>query len=76
MNGFGAMRRLDPNSTGSKANTYALGNRVYNGISTAPNTGATTNPSGYLERDKKASVKRNMLLQSVNRPTTGVFGGR
>ena len=76
MYAFGAMKRLDPNSTGSKANTYALGNRIYNGISTAPNTGPTANMGGYLERDKKANVKRNMLLQSVSRPNTGVFGGR
>lgn len=77
MYSFGAMKRLDPNKSGSKANSYALGNRIYNGTSTAPNTGATSNPSGYLDRDRKAAVKRNMLLKSANNNIQqGVFGGR
>lgn len=76
MYAFGAGQRLDPNRTGSKANTYALGNRLYNGMSTAPNVGPTANMGGYLERDNKANVRRNMLLQSVNKPQLGVFGGR
>ncbi len=63
---YGAMKRLDPNVSGSKANSYAMGNRVYNGTSPSPQAGAGgVNPAGYIDRDRQALVKRNMLLQQA-----------
>lgn len=68
MASFGAAKRLDPNKPGSLANTYATGKRVYNGTSPSPQFGAgSVNPAGYLQRDKTANVKRNLLLKQVNR---------
>lgn len=61
---FGAMKRLDPNVSGSQANKYAMGSRVYNGTSPSPQAGAGgVDPAGYIDRDRQAAVKRNMLLQ-------------
>lgn len=67
---YGAMKRLDPNVSGSKANNYAVGSRVYNGNSPSPNVGAgSVNPAGYLDRDRQAAVKRNLLLQQAANPS-------
>lgn len=64
---YGAMKRLDPNVSGSQANKYAMGNRTYNGTSPSPQVGAGgVNPAGYIDRDRQALVKRNMLLQQAN----------
>lgn len=63
---YGAMKRLDPNVSGSQANKYAMGNRTYNGTSPSPQVGAGgVNPAGYIDRDRQALVKRNMLLQQA-----------
>lgn len=66
---YGAMKRLDPNVSGSKANTYAMGKRTYNGSSPSPHAGAGgVNPAGYNDRDRQAAVKRNLLLQQAANP--------
>lgn len=65
---FGAAKRLNPNKPGSLANSYAVGKRVYNGTSPSPQFGTgSVNPAGYLQRDKTANVKRNLLLKQANR---------
>jgi len=62
----GAGQRLNPNIPGSTANSYATGNRVYNGTSPSPQYGSgSVDPAGYLKRDQQASVKRNLLLQQA-----------
>lgn len=67
---YGQMKRLDPNVSGSGANKYAVGSRVYNGSSPSPQAGAGgVNPAGYIDRDRQAAVKRNMLLQQAANPT-------
>lgn len=64
---FGAMKRLDPNVSGSPANKYAMGSRVYNGSSPSPQAGpGSVDPAGYIDRDRQAIVKRNLLLQQAN----------
>ena len=71
---YGAALRMDPNVSGSDANRYALGNRVYNGTSPSPNAGpGSVDPAGYLDRDRQAAVKRQMLLQQAN--PTSQYGG-
>jgi hypothetical protein len=68
MASFGAAKRLDPNKAGSLANKYATGSRIYNGTSPSPQFGTgSVNPAGYLQRDKTASVKRNLLLKQASR---------
>lgn len=65
-----AAKRLDVNKAGTLANSYATGNRIYNGTSNSPHAGAGgVNPAGYIDRDKQAAVKRNLLMQqSQGRP--------
>lgn len=54
----------NPGVTGTPANTYALGNRVYNGSSPSPQVGTgSVNPAGYANRDNQANVRRGLLLQ-------------
>ena len=62
-----AAKRLSVNKAGTTANSYATGNRIYNGTSNSPNGGGALNPAGYNLRDKQASVKRNLLLQQRGR---------
>lgn len=59
-----AAKRLNVNKAGTTANSYATGNRTYNGTSPSPNAGpGSVNPAGYLDRDRQAAVKRNLLIQ-------------
>lgn len=59
-----AAKRLNVNKAGTTANSYATGNRIYGGTSPSPHSGpGSVNPAGYLDRDRKANVKRNLLLQ-------------
>lgn len=61
-----AAKRLDVNKAGTTANSYATGNRIYNGTSNSPNAGpGSVNPAGYIDRDRQAAVKRNLLLQQT-----------
>lgn len=61
-----AARRLDVNTAGTPANSYATGNRIYNGTSNSPHAGpGSVNPAGYIDRDRQAAVKRNLLLQQT-----------
>ena len=60
----GAAKRLDVNKAGTLANSYATGNRIYNGTSNSPHAGpGSVNPAGYMDRDRQAAVKRNLLMQ-------------
>lgn len=69
---FGAIKRYDPNVSGSKANNYSLGNRVYNGASPSPQAGpGSVDPAGYIDRDRQAMVKRNLLMQQFNASRRG-----
>lgn len=59
-----AAKRLDVNKAGTPANSYAMGNRVYNGTSNSPHAGpGSVNPAGYMDRDRRAAVKRKLLVQ-------------
>jgi hypothetical protein len=61
-----AATRLNPNKPGSMANSYSTGNRIYGGFSPSPHAGAgSVNPAGYMDRDRQAQVKRNLLLQQT-----------
>lgn len=61
-----AASRFNVNKAGTPANSYATGNRVYNGFSPSPNAGpGSVNPAGYMDRDRQAQVKRNLLLQQA-----------
>jgi hypothetical protein len=76
---YGATQRYDPNTTGSDANRYSLGNRTYNGTSPSPNVGpGSVDPAGYLDRDRQAAVKRNLLLQQAASTTVNplTYGGK
>lgn len=64
---YGAMKAMNPNVSGSMANKYAVGSRVYGGTSPSPQAGAGgVNPAGYIDRDRQAAVKRNLLLQQFS----------
>lgn len=67
MFGYGsAAKRLDVNKAGTPANSYAMGTRTYNGSSPSPQAGpGSVNPAGYLDRDRQAAVKRNLLMQQT-----------
>jgi hypothetical protein len=73
---YGTGSRIDPNAAGSDANRYSVGNRVYNGNSPSPNVGpGSVDPSGYMDRDRQAAVKRNMLMQQLNTNSQmGIYG--
>ena len=46
---------------------YSVGNRVYNGVSNAPQVGkGNPNPAGYQLRDQQANVKRQQLQKIAN----------
>lgn len=48
-------------------NDYAVGSRMYNGYRSSPNGGGpgSVNPAGYLDRDRMAAVKNNLLTQRL-----------
>lgn len=75
---YGAAKNMNPNISGTTANVYSLGNRVYNGMSMSPNVGpGSVDPAGYIDRDRQAAVKRQLLLQQANNTNQqGIFGGR
>jgi hypothetical protein len=54
-------------------NPYAVGNVVYNGSSSAPNTGMALDPMGYRERDARAKVRRNAVLRRMKAQNTRNF---
>lgn len=61
-----AAKRFDVNKAGTTANSYATGKRVYGGTSPSPNAGpGSVNPAGYMDRDRQANVKRNLLIQQT-----------
>lgn len=46
---------------------YSVGNRIYNGVSSAPQVGAGgPNPAGYQAREQQANVKRVQLQKIAN----------
>lgn len=46
---------------------YSVGNRIYNGVSSAPQVGkGNPDPAGYRLRDQQANVKRQQLQKIVN----------
>lgn len=48
--------------------SYAVGNRVYNGVSNSPHSGGGLDPSGYQERDQNArSMRLNSLQKYIGR---------
>lgn len=58
--------RLNVNKAGTPANSYATGKRVYGGFSPSPNAGpGSVDPAGYVNRDRQANVKRNLLIQQT-----------
>ena len=62
--GSPANKRFDVNVPGSTANSYATGNRIYGGSSPSPHAGpGSVDPAGYMDRDRQAQAKRNILLQ-------------
>lgn len=74
---YGTEPRINPSITGSDANRYALGNRVYSGNSPSPNVGpGSVDPAGYQDRDQQAAVKRNMLMQQITNTQNnmGIYG--
>lgn len=54
---------------------YAAGSKTYNGVSSAPNTGPTSSPEGYAERDRKYATKRrnNALLKRIQARQKGRY---
>lgn len=46
-------------------NDYAVGNRIYNGISPSPHAGGGLDPVGFQQRDQQAAVKNNLLANKV-----------
>lgn len=52
-----------PSMTSGREAAYAVGNRVYNGVSNSPHSGGGLDKSGYLERDQKARAMKNNSLQ-------------
>lgn len=44
---------------------FATGNRVYGGVSHSPHSGGGLDKTGYKDRDRKAKVKRNLLLKQL-----------
>ncbi len=67
MSTYGINKMYNPNVPGTNANSYATGNRVYNGTSPSPQVGrGSVNPAGYANRDNQANVRRNLLLQMAN----------
>lgn len=46
--------------------SYAVGNRVYNGSAPSPHAGGGLDPSGYQERDALAkTTKQNLLMNMI-----------
>lgn len=47
-------------------NDYAVGNRIYNGMSPSPVAGpGSGDPAGYMARDNQAAVKNGLLAQKL-----------
>lgn len=49
---------------------HNTGNRVYNGVSNSPQSGAGLNKSGFAQRDNQAAAKKAFLM---NRLQNGGF---
>lgn len=45
--------------------SWASGNRLYNGVSTSPQSGPTDNPMGYDNRENTANMKRAFLMKQL-----------
>jgi hypothetical protein len=51
------------NPTQGREASYAVGNRVYNGVSNSPHSGGGLDPTGYQERDQRARQMKTSSLQ-------------
>lgn len=56
---------------GQSFNPYGAGQKRYPGG--APNTGPTSTPEAYDERDRMARLKRNALLRRIQRGMAGNY---
>lgn len=55
-----------------ESNPYAVGSRIYGGSRSFPNIGPS-DPTGYRERDLKASARRSAILRRMKARQKGNF---
>lgn len=50
---------------GAGFNSFAAGNRIYEGSRSAPNVGPVGDLTGYRKRDRQVAMQRNALLKKL-----------
>lgn len=62
------MKQLSIATPGTDAHKYSVGSRIYKGFSSSPNFGkGSVNPKGYQDREKRAMVKRRLLMKKLGK---------
>lgn len=60
------------NGRGVSFNSYSAGNKQY-GTDGAPNTGPVIDKTGYMERDRKAKLRRDAMLRRMQMMNKGKY---
>lgn len=53
---------------------YLVGNRVFSGSRSFPNSGATSDILGYRERDRRYAARRAAVLRRLKAQNAGNYG--